>query len=431
MANPGNPGPLQRIEVGKRIGNFYTFRYAGVSDDGNWLIYDKDNNIIPIANGTDEDKTITGNGLPKLNASLTNNITWKNFDASISMRGAFGFELFDVHDFYYGLQTRQGNLSSNAFRRNAKITKGSNVISDYFIHKGDYGKIDAISIGYTLNTKYKFVEKVRLYGTANNLYTFTHFPGVDPSTYQVNGLTPGTFGEHVYDQVMSENYYQHRDDVIRAVLRPFEHAFWSETFKFECEESSGDQIITPSRDFSDWYDAGRWERFHSHAWTIDEGPCRISEPWGGWYTGIGQCNSVIEDLKHLTADQLGMSPEELEYFRLQLRALRAWYHYYLFDGYRNIIIYKSAGAEDVKSLSQADPKETFNWIEKECLECLDKLPAKTNGTGNGERQGQFNKAAIATLLVRLYLNAEIHRRSTLSGMYCNGQAHYQWRIWQL
>ena len=62
--------------------------------------------------------------------------------------------------------------------------------------------------------------------------------------------------EHVYDQVMSENYYQHRDDVIRAVLRPFEHAFWSETFKFECEESSGDQIITPSRDFSDWYDAG-------------------------------------------------------------------------------------------------------------------------------------------------------------------------------
>ena len=54
--------------------------------------------------------------------------------------------------------------------------------------------IDSISIGYTLNTKYKFVEKVRLYGTANNLYTFTHFPGVDPSTYQVNGLTPGTFG---------------------------------------------------------------------------------------------------------------------------------------------------------------------------------------------------------------------------------------------
>ncbi|MBF1080485.1 MAG: hypothetical protein HXL36_09020, partial [Prevotellaceae bacterium] len=24
--------------------------------------------------------------------------------------------------------------------------------------------------------------------------TFTHFPGIDPSLYQVNGLTPGTSG---------------------------------------------------------------------------------------------------------------------------------------------------------------------------------------------------------------------------------------------
>ena len=33
-----------------------------------------------------------------------------------------------------------------------------------------------------------------MFGTANNLYTFTKFTGVDPSTYEVNGLTPGTFG---------------------------------------------------------------------------------------------------------------------------------------------------------------------------------------------------------------------------------------------
>ena len=197
MANPGNPGPLQRIEVGKRIGNYFTFRYAGVSDDGDWLIYDKDNKVIPIANGVEEDKTITGNGLPKFNAALTNNISWKNLDATISMRGAFGFEIFDVHDFYYGLQTRLGNLSSNAFRRNAKITHGSNVISDYFIHKGDYWMIDAVSLSYTFNIKHKFIDKVRLSGTANNLYTFTTFPGVDPSTYQVNGLTPGTFGGNI------------------------------------------------------------------------------------------------------------------------------------------------------------------------------------------------------------------------------------------
>ena len=40
MSNPNNPGYLQRIEEGQRIGNYYTWRYAGVDKTGNWLIYD-------------------------------------------------------------------------------------------------------------------------------------------------------------------------------------------------------------------------------------------------------------------------------------------------------------------------------------------------------------------------------------------------------
>ncbi len=41
MANPNNPGYLQRIEEGERIGNYFTYRYAGVDKKGDWLIYDK------------------------------------------------------------------------------------------------------------------------------------------------------------------------------------------------------------------------------------------------------------------------------------------------------------------------------------------------------------------------------------------------------
>lgn len=211
--------------------------------------------------------------------------------------------------------------------------------------------------------------------------------------------------ETVYDQVMSENYYQTKTDIIRAVVRPLEHAFWCETFKFECEETSGDQIITPTRD-QDWYDNGRWERYHSHQWNIDEGPCRISEPWKGWYTGVGQCNLVIDDLKRLNASKLGVTQEEIDYFSLQLRTLRAYYHLYLFDGYRNIIIDESSDSENIKSQLQSTPEETFNWIESELLECLEGLPVKSGTSGNGDQQGQFTKAAAASLLVRLYLNAD-------------------------
>ena len=48
--------------------------------------------------------------------------------------------------------------------------------------------------------KYSAIIVTPLFGTANNLYTFTKFSGVDPSTYQINGLTPGTFGGNA-------NYY--------------------------------------------------------------------------------------------------------------------------------------------------------------------------------------------------------------------------------
>lgn len=194
MANPNNPGYLQRIEEGERIGNYFTYRYAGVDKKGDWLIYDKKGNVIPVAQGTEEDKAVTGNGLPKFTGSMTHNFTYKNFDLTVALRGAAGFDIFNVHDFYFGLQSMSTNQLTTAYSKNAHITTGKNVITDYFIEPGDYLKIDNITLGYTMNLNKKYIEKIRLFGTANNLYTFTKFTGVDPSTYEVNGLTPGTFG---------------------------------------------------------------------------------------------------------------------------------------------------------------------------------------------------------------------------------------------
>ena len=165
-----------------------------MDQSGDWLIFDKKDNIIPISQGTEEDKCITGNGLPQFTGSMTHNFKYKNLDFSVSLRGAAGFEIFNVHDFYFGLQSMTTNVLTSAYAKNAHITTGKNVITDYFIEPGDYLCIDNISIGYTLNLNRKFLEKIRVYGTARNLYTFTRFTGIDPSTYEVNGLTPGTFG---------------------------------------------------------------------------------------------------------------------------------------------------------------------------------------------------------------------------------------------
>lgn len=194
MANPNNPGPIQQIKEGERVGNFVTYRYAGVSEYGNWLIYNTDGDVIPIGEGTNADKVITGNGLPWFTGSMTHNLSYKNWDMSVFFRTALGFDIFNVHDFYWGLQSMEGNVLRYAYSKNAKITTGKNVVTDYFIEKGDYLKLDMISLGYSFDINNKHLDRIRLSATANNIYTLTRFLGVDPATYEINGLTPGTWG---------------------------------------------------------------------------------------------------------------------------------------------------------------------------------------------------------------------------------------------
>jgi hypothetical protein len=200
MSNPNNPGYLQRIQVGKPVGNYYTLAYAGLDDKGDWLVWNKDNTEkIPIAMATLEDKRITGNGMPKYNLAITNTFKYKDFDLSVFLRGAFGFELFNTHDFYFGLQSMDENVLRRAYGRNKDITRGQNMLTDYFIEKGDYMKLDVVSFGYTHRFKNgKWIEGVRVYVTGRNLYTFTKFTGVDPSTYPANGITPGSTGGYRY-----------------------------------------------------------------------------------------------------------------------------------------------------------------------------------------------------------------------------------------
>ena len=56
-----------------------------------------------------------------------------------------------------------------------------------------------VTLGYTFDlSKCRFLDRVRLYGTVKNVFTLTKFSGIDPSNYQVNGLTPGAQGSRDY-----------------------------------------------------------------------------------------------------------------------------------------------------------------------------------------------------------------------------------------
>ena len=200
VVSPEDPYPfhtLQRIEKGRRIGSFYMLKYAGVDAQGRWVVYNKDGDKILADNATDDDRQFVGNGMPKFTGSMTHTFRYKNLDLSLFFQTALGYDIFNIHDFYYGTKNFQGNVMDKAYSKN-KIVSENPIVCDYFLEPGDYLKLSSVNIGYTLNLKNKYIEAIRLSLTGSNLFTWTQFSGVDPSTYQVNGLNPGATGSRSY-----------------------------------------------------------------------------------------------------------------------------------------------------------------------------------------------------------------------------------------
>lgn len=212
--------------------------------------------------------------------------------------------------------------------------------------------------------------------------------------------------ETLYDQVNTGNYYNTKDDVVRATFRPFEHAFWSICSRHVLNELTADQLITPTRD-GWWDDGGRWRRLHYHEWNVEDGGDAQTE-WNGCFQGIMQCNYVIEDLAQLDAERFGFSQPEFNNLTAQCRVLRAWFYIRLLDAFRNIPFAVSYNDVSLNTLSQVEPQVIFDFIENELKESIELLTVKSSLGTNSNIQGQWTKAGAASLLVRLYLNAEVY-----------------------
>lgn len=56
-----------------------------------------------------------------------------------SSRQALGFDIFNIHDFYYGIKNFQGNVMDKAYSKNLAVSQNP-IVSDYFLEPGDYLK---------------------------------------------------------------------------------------------------------------------------------------------------------------------------------------------------------------------------------------------------------------------------------------------------
>ncbi len=188
-----------RVQEGGKVGQFYGYEYAGVQD-GKMMIYTDQNEIVPVSEADLKYKRYIGNGTPTSYLSWSNTLRYKNFDLNIFMRGAFGFDIFNMRRYGMGLKgAGTDNVLRSAYLEDADMTTGGGVISSFFLEKGDYFKLENVTLGYNFAPKpNKYLDNLRVFLSAKNLYTLTGYSGNDPSIVLVNGLEPGVDSSSAY-----------------------------------------------------------------------------------------------------------------------------------------------------------------------------------------------------------------------------------------
>lgn len=142
----------------------------------------------------DKDRMVIGNPNPDLTGSFTTNFTYKRF----SLQGLFTFSV--GNDLYNGVRYNLEKMSgyenqsvavANRWRAEGQQTDmpkatwgdpmGNADFSDRWIEDGSYLRLKTLVLGYDFNVeKMNYIKAIKIYATANNLFTLTDYLGYDP-----------------------------------------------------------------------------------------------------------------------------------------------------------------------------------------------------------------------------------------------------------
>lgn len=192
------------LTKGQPVGVLYGYKLAGFTADKEARYISKSGKEILYKELRTEDKVPLGHGAPKTFLGFVNSFTFNNWDVTLNLRGAFGFHIWNFHRYKYMDLYMDSNSSRNILTEVQDLDhQVLNKLyqlrdTDYFIERGDYIKIDNLTLGYTLPVRNKPIQNARIYLSGNNLFTFTKFKGVDPEMAGINGPRPGTYTSHTY-----------------------------------------------------------------------------------------------------------------------------------------------------------------------------------------------------------------------------------------
>lgn len=216
---PYNSGP-NRTEVGQPIGYFYGYKVDRVYktqaevDADNTAAKAKGHDYYDSAatqagdirfvdvNGDGkvdaDDRTYLGNAIPKLTFGATITLAYKGFDLNTTFTGISGNSIYYTTGYWMEGMVRPFNATTEVLNRwrsesepgdgkmprAVKTDPSKNTrTSDRFIYSGTYLRNKLFSIGYTVPKEWVNsisngnFENIRVYGSVDNLFTITNYPG--------------------------------------------------------------------------------------------------------------------------------------------------------------------------------------------------------------------------------------------------------------
>lgn len=173
----------QTLREGYPVGTFWGPKCLGIDEKGNYILEMDEDGETPLMQNL-------GNAQPKLTMGISMDFTYRDFDLNIAGYGMFGQKI---------LNAQAMNLASLGRLPGSNILdswvnkgiKQDPVYSDYWIEKGDFFRLQSLTLGYTLPFKNAWFSKIRFYATGENLFTITGYNGIDPEVNTSGLLSPG------------------------------------------------------------------------------------------------------------------------------------------------------------------------------------------------------------------------------------------------
>ena len=224
------------------------------------------------------------------------------------------------------------------------------------------------------------------------------------------GLTACTdLDEKVYDRIDASVYYQNEASVkgaVAAIYNQTSSTLAGENF-FHLSEYPSDQITWRVWNGGQWgWDEAMKTVLSWHNWTSES--TIINNAWSGAWTAVGLANLLLSDLEGLDAASLGMTPEKLAQYVAEVRTIRAWNYYCIFELWGGALPLNTSASSEVPGTADPDwntsCKMIYDFIATELDETVGSL-AKDDA--NHSMVNRANQGMNRLLKARLLLNAQV------------------------